>query len=485
MSQKSKFTHDLLVIGAGAAGLGCAGFAGAVGLKAALIDKSAKNFGGDCLNYGCIPSKALLHVACLFQGGRDAVKFGLQTTGKADFKLVMDYVHSKQEVIRAHESPEHLRDEWGVDTIVGTATLTGPNSLSVNGDILSAPLIVLATGSKPRKLQVPGADQLKIYDNESLFWELEELPEKLLIVGGGPIACELGQAFQRLGSQVTIVSTGQRLLTNDTPQAAKVLMDKLSAEGIEFIMANKVAKFNSNTEAELVSERTGGGKTVQFTHVLAAIGREVRTDGIGLEAAGVAVKDGKIVADEYYRTNVPSIRVIGDAFGREMFSHGAEKHNFNLWNNLLSPLKQKHSLEKFTWVTFTDPEVASFGWTKQDLEAKGIAHDTEEIPLSGDDRAIASDYADGHLTLYLSKGSLFSGPKILGGCMVAPAAGEMIQELHLMNTLELPLSKLTNKIYAYPVGSRINQKVARDRSQDSLLNERNKRLIRTWFRLRY
>ncbi|PHI21648.1 mercuric reductase [Lewinellaceae bacterium SD302] len=478
-------THDLLVIGAGSAGLGCAGFAGAVGLKAALIDKTAKKFGGDCLNYGCVPSKALLHVASLFQGGRDATEFGFQASGKADFKKVMEYVHGKQDVIRAHETPEFLREEWGVDTIVGTATLTGPNSLEVNGQTLSAPLIVLATGSKPRQLDVPGADQLKIYDNESLFWELDELPDHLLIIGGGPIACEMGQAFQRLGSQVTIVSTGERLLQNDTPQAGKVLQEKMESEGVEFIMANKVAKFNSSTEAQLRDERPGGGNTVGFTHVLAAIGREVRTEGFGLEAAGVEVREGKIVADEYYRTNVSSIRVIGDAFGREMFSHGAEKHNFDLWNNLLSPLKKKHSLEKFTWVTFTDPEVASFGWTKKDLEEKGIEHDTEELPLEEDDRAIAANYAGGHLTLYLSKGSLFSSPKILGGCMVAPAAGEMIQELHLMNTLELPLSKLTNKIYAYPVGSRINQKAARNRSQGDLLNERNKKLIRGWFRLRY
>lgn len=424
-------------------------------------------------------------MASLFQGGRDAQAFGLETNGKADFKKVMQYVHAKQDVIRTHETPEYFSEEWGAETIVGTATLTGRNSLEVNGRTLTAPLIILATGSLARQLDVPGAENLKIYDNESLFWELEELPEKLLVVGGGPIGCEMAQAFQRLGSQVTILNRGERLMEKDTVHAGRILEDKLVAEGVKIFHTTEVARFENDSKAVLKSQLSAAPESVDFTHVLAAIGRRVRTEGLGLEAAGVAVENGKIVANEVYQTTNPNIYVVGDAYGREMFSHGAEMHNIGLWNSLLSPLKKKHSLENFTWVTFTDPEIASFGWTEADLKERGIEYEVEQVSLAEDDRAIAADYADGHLTLFLTKGSFLKGPKILGGCMIAPAAGEMIQELHLMNTLGLPLGKLTNKIYAYPVGSRINQKAARQRTQGQLLTERNKRLVRWWYRLRY
>lgn len=461
-----------------------------------MIDKAAKNFGGDCLNYGCIPSKALLHVANLFQKGREAAEFGFQASGKADFKKVMAYVHDQQDIIRAHETPEYFAKEWGAQTIIGTAALTGKNEVTVNGQKITAPKIILATGSIPRPLEVAGANQLKIYDNESLFWELTELPDHLLIVGGGPIGCEMAQAFRRLGSEVTLVNRGNALLANDPPQMGQILETQLRKEGVTILHETEIARFTSPTEAELHSLHAGAAKpsvagsdenfnvakSIKFSHVLAAIGRQVRTEGLGLAAAGVEVNAGKIITDAYYRTTNPNIYAVGDAYGQEQFSHGAEMHNIGLWNNILSPIKKKHSLEHFTWVTFTDPEVASFGWTAKDLDDRGIGYETKEISLKDDDRAVAADYRYGHLILYLSKGGLFSKTNILGGCMIAPAAGEMIQELHLMNQLGLPLSKLTNKIYAYPVGSRINQKAAREKTQGALLTERNKRLIRWWYR---
>jgi pyruvate/2-oxoglutarate dehydrogenase complex dihydrolipoamide dehydrogenase (E3) component len=233
--------------------------------------------------------------------------------------------------------------------------------------------------------------------------------------------------------------------------------------------------------AEKVGE-TAPPATISFTHLLVAIGRKVRTEGLGLDQGGVQVEKGKIVTDAYYRTTNPAIYAIGDAYGQEMFSHGAEKHNTDLWNNLLSPLKKKHVLDKFTWVTFTDPEIAQFGLTARQLEDAGTDYETIEVPLASDDRAIAADYRDGHLTLYLSKGFLSSG-KLLGGCMAAPAAGEMIQELHLLQSLGMKYSKLTNKIYAYPVGSRINQKAARDRTAKLLLSDPVTKVLRWLYRL--
>ena len=475
------YTHDLIVIGAGSGGLGAAGFGGALGLRVALIDKTARAYGGDCLNFGCVPSKALLHVAAQFAGARQATKFGLQTEGKADFRRVMDYVHHQQSIIREHETPAYLEQEYGLDCLVGEAMLTDRNEVTVNGEKLSAPRIVLATGSKPRHLKTPGVEQVKQYDNESVFGELDQLPERLLIVGGGPNSCEMAQAFQRLGSQVTLLNRGERLLSKDPAEAAAVLEEKLRAEGVSIRHQTEVQRFQDAHTAVLIDDGVPAGE-LTFTHLIVAIGRAVRTTGLGLELAGVHTKDGKIVVDDYYRTTNPAIYTVGDAYGHEMFSHGAEKHNTDLWTNLLSPIDRKHVLKHFSWVTFTDPEVATFGYTEKQLRERGMRYETVRQSFDHDDRAVAADYRDSILILYLSKPK-FGSAKLLGGCMAAPGAGEMIQELLLLNLLNVDYSKLTNKIYAYPVGSRINQKPARDRAQGRLLSPLTKRLLRAAYRL--
>ena len=467
------------MIGAGAAGLGCAGFAGTIGLRAALIDRKAHNFGGDCLNNGCIPSKALLHVASLFAGGRAAEAFGLSTSGKADYKKVIAWIHARQDIIRKNETPEHFREQYGVDSIIGEARLTGPREVTVNEQILSAPNIVLATGSVPRKLDLPGGEAVKQWDNESVFWELDELPEELLIVGGGPISCELGQAFTRLGSRVTLLVRGDRLIEKDPPKMAAILHDQLTSEGMTIRYNTEIASFTDANTAVLkgadgsaagfgaaagAGDRSkkpaGGGASLSFSHLLVAIGRKVATANLGLAAAGVEVQDGKIVTDDRYRTTNANVYAIGDAFGAEQFSHGAEFHNTQLWNNLLSPLKKKHDLREFAWVTFTDPELASFGMTAAMLKERGIDFETREIPLNEDDRAVAADFRNGHLIVYLSTG-WWGGGKVLGGCLAAPAAGEMIQTLHFLQTRGMKYSALTNMIYPYPVASRVVQKGAR------------------------
>lgn len=507
-------THDLIVIGAGAGGLGCAGFGSTIGLDVALIDKTEFAFGGDCLNNGCVPSKALLHVASLFAGGKQAEAFGLKTEGKANFARVIEYIHKRQNVIRPLESPEHFGDKYGTDCIIGEARLTGKREVTVNSRKLSAPRIVLATGSVPRKLDLPGTEAVKQWDNESVFWELKELPEHLLIVGGGPISCELAQAFVRLGSRVTLLVRGERLLVKDPLIMGRILTEKLLGEGVDIRFETEIASFRGATTAVLKGKHTGGtpspeGRaggedggaagamegtksgggepTMSFSHLLVAIGRNVLTEGLGLAAAGVETKDGKIVTDDRYRTTNPYIYAIGDAFGREQFSHGAEFHNTQLWNNLLSPLKKKHKLDRFTWVTFTDPEIASFGMTPQRLKERGIAFETRELPLEDDDRAVAADYRYGHLIVYLSKGyfgvGFFGGGKVLGGCLAAPAAGEMIQELHFLQQQGMQYGKLTNKIYAYPVGSRIVQQGARQGTTEMLRSGWVPKILRGVYRL--
>ena len=480
------YTHDLIVIGAGSGGLGAAGFGATIGLKVALIDKTAHEYGGECLNYGCVPSKALLHVAAQFAGAREAARFGLATQGKADWQKVKQYITERQDIIRAHESPDYLSENYGVESIVGTATLTGPREVTVNNRLLTARKIVLATGSRPRQLTVDGVEQVKQWDNEAFFGELNELPNHALIIGGGPNSCEVAQALVRLGSRVTLLVRGDRLLQNDPRRAADILAQRLRLEGVDLRFNTEVQRFTSATEAELQTADTdtpdvAEPKPITFSHLLVAVGREVRTEGLGLEAAGVEVKDGKIVADDYYRTTNKNIFVVGDAYGREQFSHGAEKHNTDLWTNLLSPIDRKHKLDKFSWVTFTDPEIATFGLTEEQLRERNINYERITQSMDHDDRAVAADYRYGHLELYIKKGWRGKG-KLLGGCLVAPAAGEMMQELHLLQTLGKKYSKLTNKIYAYPVGSRINQKPARDRAAGQLKSDTVAKALRYAFR---
>ncbi|WP_116106471.1 dihydrolipoyl dehydrogenase family protein [Lewinella sp. IMCC34191] len=477
----ANYTHDLIVIGAGSGGLGAAGFGGAIGLNVALIDKTLHDYGGECLNYGCVPSKALLHVAAQFAGARAATAFGLQIEGKADMKTVQRFIRERQDIIREHESPDYLRATYGLDCIVGEAMLTAEKEVTVNGRKLSAPRIVLATGSNPRHLSVPGVELVKQYDNESVFSELDELPDQLLIIGGGPNSCEMAQAFQRLGSQVTLLCRDKRLLQHDPEAAAAILERKLRSEGVDIRFETEVGEFTDAHTAKLVHDDLPAGE-LTFTHLIVAIGRSVRTKGLGLELAGVHVKGDRIVTDDYYRTSNHAIFTVGDAYGREMFSHGAEKHNTDLWTNLLSPIDKKHKLKHFSWVTFTDPEVATFGLTPQQLKESGTEYETIEQSFAHDDRAVAADYDDSLLILYLSKPA-FGSAKVLGGCMAAPAAGEMIQELHLLQQLGLDYGKLTNKIYAYPVGSRINQKPARDRAQNRLLSPLTKRILQAAYRL--
>lgn len=450
--------YDLIAIGAGSAGIGATYIANTFGLKALLIDKRDFLIGGDCLNFGCVPSKALIHIARQFHGGRSAQAFGLTTSGKADLSKVMQHIHEQQNVIRQHENAHHFRSE-GIDVALGTALFVNENTIEVNGEQFTSPKIILATGSKARRLQTEGIEKVgKVYDNESLFWEMKILPEKLLIVGGGPIGCEMGQAFQRLGSQVHIVNHGKRILAKELEEYSEILSRQLEKEGVTITNDAELQAFVDGHRV-MVRPKEGAPFELTFDAVLAAIGREIRTEGMGLDQAGIEVKDGKIVVDEYYRTTNKNVYAIGDAAGMEKFSHGAEKHNRDLAFNFISPVSKKHNLEHFSWVTYTDPEVATFGYSESDLQKKGIDYDKREQSFAEDDRAIVADYRYGKLVLYFSKPHwLTRKVRILGGSMIAPYAGELIQELILANQESINIKALFNKIYPYPTMSRINQK---------------------------
>ncbi|WP_373514538.1 NAD(P)/FAD-dependent oxidoreductase [Persicitalea sp.] len=453
-----KNKYDLIVIGAGSGGLGMSLAAHTIGIKVLLIEENASNVGGDCLNFGCIPSKALIHVARQFAYGRQAEVFGAKMEGKADLEKVMEYVHGQQAVIRAHENADYLRKK-GLEVVIGRARFIDEETIAVNETDYTARRIVLATGSKPRQLDVKGSGDANLYTNETLFFDLKKLPDSLLVIGGGPIGCEMAQAFRRLGSEVTIVDRGDRLSSKELPEFSEILEKQFEKEGIKILHKAEVVSFSGANEAEVLIEKKSK-KKISFDAALVAIGRVVTIEGLGLDKAAIEVEKGKIVIDEYLQTTNSRVYTAGDSTGLYYFSHGAEKHVRQLMRNFFVPFfKKKHTFETLSWVTFTEPEIATFGRSEKDLKKDSVDFEPITQSFEDDDRAITDDYRYGKLVLYVSKKKWFLGKStILGGSMIAPHAGELVQELFTAQLAKLNTNVLFNKVYAYPVASRINQK---------------------------
>ena len=448
---------DAIIVGAGSAGLGCLGMAQKRGWKAVIIDKDEKNIGGDCLNYGCVPSKAMIHIAKQFQGAKKAQSFGLNVTGKADMKSILNYIHKTQATIRAHESADYLRSQ-NVDLRIGEAQFTGSHTIKVGDQEIYGEKIFICTGSHPRVIPFEGLDQVDFLTNENIFYNLTELPERFLVIGGGPIGCEMAQCMARFGSEVTIINRGDRILGNERPEISEILQDRLSEEGITIHCKWSLKSFSSAHAAVIENRDSGKTMEIPFDRVLLAIGRGLNHSSMNVAAAGIEETDrGRLVIDDYLRTTASHIYAVGDAAGMYQFSHGAEKHVNLLKHNFDHFFDRKHKVHDLSWVTFTDPEIATFGYSESYLQDQGINYWRQDQDFGHDDRGITSDYAYGRMSLYTTRGKDKRKRKILGGTIIAPYAGEIMQELHLAITTDLCLGDFLDKVYAYPTASRINQ----------------------------
>jgi len=469
--------YDVIVIGAGSAGLANSGVANVIGLKTLLIEQNGEYFGGDCTNFGCVPSKALIHISSLFHAAKKAQQFGLNATGVADMEKVLAYIHGKQETIRNEEDAESLRKK-GIDVIIGFASFESEKVIKVNETSYEGRLILLCTGSSPRHIEIPGMDTVPVYTNEDIFFDCKKLPKDFIVIGGGPIGCELGQAFSRLGSKVSIINRGDRLLQNETEKISKILEQKFLKEDIDVYINTEVIKFE-NGKAFLKAEY-GKHSEINCDAVLLAVGRDISTDGFKLEKAGIKLTEkGKIKVNDYLQTTNASVYAVGDSTGSYMFSHGAEKMTRQLWRNLLIPiLKKKNTLHDLSWVTFTEPQVAHFGLTQKQMDERGINYYHQDQSLEEDDRAIIQEYTYGHESLWLTK----SKKKLLAGSLISPNAGEILQEMELAKHANVSVSTLTKRVYPYPVQTRINQKTLRGLSFTSY-SELTKKAARFIFRL--
>lgn len=429
--------YDLAVIGAGAAGLIAARFAAQLGARVLLVERD--RIGGDCTWTGCVPSKALIRVAKAAHEIRTAGRFGIGGAAPTvDMAQVRAFVHRKVQDIYAPTAPDALRAE-GIDVALGPAAFVDPVTLGVGERRVVAGRYVVCTGASPIAPPIKGLGATPHFTYHTVF-DIEQLPESLVVVGGGPLGMELSQAFQRLGSQVTVLAP--RLLPHDDPEAAGVLQTVFEREGIRWAKGRAVAARAADGRTCVV---TNAGHEFTATRLLVAAGRRPNVRGLGLERAGVTHSDAGIVVDEYLRTNVPCIYAAGDVLGGEQFSHLAGWQAFEATRNALLPGSESGRPNPMAWVTFTDPEVAQVGLTEPAARARGGAVTVTRWEIAKVDRAKCDDDQDGFIKLLSdAKGVL------IGATIVASRAGEMSGELSLAIAQRLTVADVATAMHAYP-----------------------------------
>ncbi len=459
-SKPSSFDNNLIVIGAGSAGLVSAYIAAAVKAKVTLIEKH--EMGGDCLNTGCVPSKALLHVAKSIRQTRAAQQLGVEAKiENVDFARVMDEVQQVVQRIAPHDSVERYT-ELGVDVIKGEATLTSPWHVKVRTaegeQTLSTRSVIIATGARPLVPSFAGLEQIDYLTSDNL-WQLRTLPKRLLVLGGGPIGCELAQAFQLLGSQVTIVEMGARLLSNEDTDASAMLQHQLREDGVDLRLNHKAERFevDADGQAKLLAEHENETVELPFDRVLIALGRQANTSGFGLEELGVDT-DRTVRVNGLLQTNFPNIYACGDVAGPYQFTHVASHQAwYAAVNALFDPFKTfRADYSVIPWVTYTTPEIANVGLTEQAAERENISYEVVEYDISDMDRAIADQQAYGRIKVLTEPGK----DKILGVNIVGAQAGELLAEYVLAMKHGLGLNKILGTIHSYPTMSEANKYVA-------------------------
>lgn len=441
------FDQDMVVIGAGSGGLVSAYIAAAVKARVTLIERHA--MGGDCLNTGCVPSKALIKSARVAQSIREADKYGIQAQQpNIDFAAVMERVQTVISKIEPHDSVERYTD-LGVNVVIGEAKVIDPWTVEVNGQRITARNLVIATGARPFVPPIPGLDDVGYYTSDNI-WELRERPARLLILGGGPIGCELTQAFNRLGSQVTQVDLAPRIMPREDADVAALVAERFAAEGVVTHTATKPLRFEVQDGVKvLVAEKDGAEIQIAFDAVLVAVGRRANSQSDALAALDLPVRaNGTLEANEYLQVKYPNVFAVGDVVGPYQFTHAAAHMAwYAAVNALFGTFKMfKVDWSALSWATFTDPEVARVGLSEDEATAQGIAFEKTVYGIDDLDRAIADGEDHGFVKVLTVPGK----DTILGVTLVGAHAGELIQEFVLAKRWKLGLNKILGTTHAYP-----------------------------------
>jgi len=445
-----RYDYNLVVLGAGSAGLVSAYIAAAVKAKVALVEKH--RMGGDCLNTGCVPSKALLRSAKILSYARRARDFGIERmTAELDFARVMERVQRVVEEVAPHDSVARYTG-LGVEVIQGEARVTSPFTVEVNGRTLTTRSIIVATGASPLVPSIPGLAEAGYLTSDTL-WTLRQKPERLVVLGGGPIGCELSQAMARLGIAVTQVEMAPRLLLREDPEVSAYLRECFEAEGVRVLTGHAAREVRVDQGRKvLVCEVQGGGAAkveIEFDAILVAVGRKANVSGFGLEELGVRLSTrGTLEADPWLRTNYPNILCAGDVVGPYQFTHTA---GHQAWyaavNALFSPLRAfKVDTRVIPWCTFTDPEIARVGLSESEATEQGVEVEVTRYDFAELDRAIADSEARGWIKVLTPKGK----DRILGVTIVGTHAGDLLAEFVLAMKHGLGLNKILGTIHIYP-----------------------------------
>ena len=479
--KKSEGVYNVVVIGAGTAGLVTAAGTAGLGGRVALIERNL--MGGDCLNFGCVPSKALISSARLIQQIRDAEQWGLD---RQDPQFVFEKIFQRMRARRAKIAPNDSQERFeslGVDVFRGEARFASPREVQVNGQRLRAKNFVIATGSRAAVPKIEGIDTVPYFTNETIFDELKEKPESMIVLGGGPIGCELAQTFRRLGVEVTIIQRSDQLLPREDRDVAEFLERRLINEGVRIIKnaeAHSVATSDTGKVALQLLDRQSGrlAERTFFADVfLAAVGRTPNFRSLDLKSAGIEASGSGVRVNDYLQTSQRHIYAAGDVIGPFLFTHMADAQARVIVRNILVPfqfLRQKMDYSVVPWCTYTDPEIAHVGLGEKEARQKSGDYDLFVVPLQDLDRAIIESEEAGFVKVLTAKGS----DKILGATIVAPHAGDLLHEFVLAMKAGVGLGTIASTIHAYPTFAELARK-AGDKYNKSRLTPRAKKVF-TW-----
>ncbi|MBD2014369.1 mercuric reductase [Microcoleus sp. FACHB-53] len=478
VNPKPASCYDLVVIGAGTAGLVvAAGAAGLdLGLKVALIEKHL--MGGDCLNVGCVPSKCMIRSSRVVADMREAKNYGVHVPEEiqVDFPAVMQRMRRIRARMSPHDSAERFQ-QLGVDVFLGSGRFLGDNTIEVGSETLRFKKAVIATGARAVRLSIEGMEEAGYLTNESVF-SLTERPRRIALIGGGPLDCELAQAFRRLGSEVVLFHRSSHILNKEDAEAAEIVQNVFIREGIRLILDSEVTRVVKSSEGKtLYFTNQGQEESITVDEILVGVGRAPNVEGLNLEAVGVEYdqKQG-VKVNDYLQTTNPRIYAAGDICMNWKFTHAADAAaRIVIKNTLFSPLglgRSKLSSLVMPWVTYTDPEIAHVGLYEREAKEKGIEVEAIAIPLSQVDRAIADGEEEGFVKILHRKGS----DEILGATIVARHAGEMISEVTTAIVGKVGLSQLSGVIHPYPTQAEAIKKAA-DAYRRTLLTPNTKRFL--------
>ncbi len=442
--------YNLVVIGAGTAGLVAAAGAAGLGARVALIEKNL--MGGDCLNVGCVPSKALIRAARACAQVRDAAQFGVRIPDgvQYDFTTAMERVRKLRARI-SHNDSAHRFTKLGVDVFIGAARFTGPDTIEVGGKTLRFAKAAICTGSRASAPPITGIDRIRCLTNETVF-SLTKLPRRMAVIGAGAIGCELAQAFVRFGTQVTVYEQAGVILPVEDAEAAELIKEAMARDGVRFVLKANILQVLEHKDGLVIYHRANGAvENLVVDEIMLAAGRAPNVEGLDLEAAGVLYdRSGVLVNDELQTAN-PLVYAAGDVCSRFKFTHAADAMARLVINNMLSPVKQKVGDLVIPWCTYTDPELAHVGLSEEEAKAKGFKVETFTCRLDDVDRAVLDGENVGFGRVLVRKGT----DKILGATIVAARAGDIISEITLAMTNGLGLSAVYKTIHPYPTQAEV------------------------------